>query len=689
MAAAVASGIAPTTAMVDQVPNQPPVTTPAPPAAAPFPAVNQVAAVAAAAVAAEALQTHPNSSLYVGDLDPSVNEAHLFDLFSSVATVQTVRVCRDSTSRSLGYAYVNFSNPEDASQAMESLNYTPVKDRPIRIMLSNRDPSTRLSGKGNVFIKNLDTSIDNKALYDTFSIFGTILSCKVAMDVVGRSKGYGFVQFEKEEAAQAAIDKLNGMLLNDKQVFVGHFVRRQDRSRSESGALPRFTNVYVKNLPKEITDVELKKTFGKYGDISSAVVMKDQGGVSRCFGFVNFESPEAAAVAVEKMNGISLGEDVLFVGRAQKKSEREEELRRKFEQERLSRIEKLQGSNLYLKNLDDSVNDEKLKEMFSEYGNVTSCKVMMNAQGLSRGFGFVAYSNPEEALRALNEMNGKMIGRKPLYIALAQRKEERRAHLQSLFTHIRSPGTMSPIPSPMPGFHHHPPGGPMSGPHHPVFIGQNGQGLVPSQPMGYGYNLQFMAGVRPGAGQANFMMPFPFQRQTQPGPRVGFRRGLPGNMQQHFQQQQMLQQNPSSGMRYMGGVGNRRNGMEASAPQGNIPLPLNASAISHNAPQHPHKPAIIPISKLTSELASASPDEHPQMLGENLYPLVEQHEPVHAAKVTGMLLEMDQAEILHLLESPEALKAKVSEALAVLRLSANPPPTGSSVDDQFALSSTE
>lgn len=76
------------------------------------------------------------------------------------------------------------------------------------------------------------------------------------------------------------------------------------------------------------------------------------------------------------------------------------------------------------------------------------------------------------------------------------------------------------------------------------------------------------------------------------------------------------------------------------------------------------------------------------MLGEQLFPLVEKHEPVHTAKVTGMLLQMDQAEILHLLEAPEALKVKVSEALVALGLSANPP-TVSSVDDQFASSSTE
>lgn len=104
---------------------------------------------------------------------------------------------------------------------------------------------------------------------------------------------------------------------------------------------------------------------------------------------------------------------------------------------------------------------------------------------------------------------------------------------------MRPNGTMSPMASPMPGFHHHPPGGAMAGPHHPMYVGQNGQGLVPSQPMGYGYQLQFMPGVRPGAGPANFMMPYPLQRPNQPGPRFGFRRGAP-NMQHNFQQQQQV-----------------------------------------------------------------------------------------------------------------------------------------------------
>ncbi len=84
-----------------------------------------------------------------------------------------------------------------AERALDLMNFEVLKDRPMRIMWSQRDPSLRRSGVGNVFIKNLDKSIDNKQMYDTFSSFGNILSCKVAQDAEGNSKVRSIIIFSQ------------------------------------------------------------------------------------------------------------------------------------------------------------------------------------------------------------------------------------------------------------------------------------------------------------------------------------------------------------------------------------------------------------------------------------------------------------------------------------------------------------
>ncbi|KAG9795891.1 polyadenylate binding protein, partial [Aureobasidium melanogenum] len=187
-------------------------------------------------------QASNSASLYVGELDPSVTEAMLFELFSSIGQVASIRVCRDAvTRRSLGYAYVNYNSSDDGERALEELNYTLIKGKPCRIMWSQRDPALRKTGQGNVFIKNLDVAIDNKALHDTFAAFGNILSCKVAQDEHGNSKGYGFVHYETAEAANAAIKSVNGMLLNEKKVFVGHHIPKKDRMSKFEEMKANFT----------------------------------------------------------------------------------------------------------------------------------------------------------------------------------------------------------------------------------------------------------------------------------------------------------------------------------------------------------------------------------------------------------------------------------------------------------------
>jgi len=65
----------------------------------------------------------------------------------------------------------------------------------------------------------------------------------------------------------------------------------------------------------------------------------------------------------------------LYVGRAQKKAERQQELKRKFEQLKIERMNRYQGVNLYVKNLDDTIDDERLRKEFTPFGTITSAKV--------------------------------------------------------------------------------------------------------------------------------------------------------------------------------------------------------------------------------------------------------------------------------------------------------------------------
>ena len=66
-------------------------------------------------------------------------------------------------------------------------------------------------------------------------------------------------------------------------------------------------------------------------------------------------------------------------------------------------------------------------------------------------------------------------------------------------------------------------------------------------------------------------------------------------------------------------------------------------------------------------MAQASPSDQKQILGERLFPLIQQTHPDLAGKITGMLLEIDNSELLHMLEFREALSAKVEEAVSVLQ----------------------
>ncbi|PGG99188.1 polyadenylate-binding protein, cytoplasmic and nuclear [Blastomyces parvus] len=698
--------------------------------------------------------TQPHSaSLYVGELDPSVTEAMLFELFSSIGQVASIRVCRDAvTRRSLGYAYVNYNNTADGERALEDLNYTLIKGKPCRIMWSQRDPALRKTGQGNVFIKNLDTAIDNKALHDTFAAFGNILSCKVAQDEFGNSKGYGFVHYETAEAATNAIKHVNGMLLNEKKVFVGHHIAKKDRQSKFEEMKANFTNVYVKNLDAEVTNEEFRELFEKYGEITSASISRDnETGKSRGFGFVNFVKHESAAAAVEELNDKDHKGQKLYVGRAQKKHEREEELRKQHEAARVEKASKYQGVNLYVKNLTDDIDDEKLRDLFIGFGNITSARVMRDTiadagsdsekekdttnkenvkeevkkepaeeessdksdkaeksdskktsdkkLGKSKGFGFVCFSNPDEASKAVTEMNQRMVNGKPLYVALAQRKDVRKSQLEASIqarNTIRqqqvaaAAGMSQPYMQPAV---YYPPG--QQG-FIPANAGQRGGMAFGQQP---GMVLPGMPGGRPGQFAGGFpqggrginpnqqLPPNAFGMGAQGLP-MGALQG-PGGLPNGLSYPQAIAQVQASFGRGGGGRG-QAPGMQGMPPnmgnapgmrpgvqgftqgrgmppqQGGAGRPGQAGRGAGPAQGMPPRDESAGGPTLNLQaLSAAPPAQQKQMLGEAIYPKIQAQQPELAGKITGMLLEMDNAELLSLVDDEAALRAKVDEAINV------------------------
>ncbi|WJX18061.1 hypothetical protein P8452_07905 [Trifolium repens] len=333
------------------------------------------------------------ASLYVGDLHSDVTDDLLYKAFSEFKSLISVRVCRDSvTAKSLCYGYVNFTSHQEAIRAIELKNHSLLNGKVIRVMWSSRDADARKSGRGNVFVKNLAESIDNLGLHDLFQKYGKILSSKIVMSEDGKSKGYGYIQFDSEESANDAIQKMNGSTVGDKQIYVGKFIR--------------------KNITKE----HLQEKFSSFGKIISLAIAKDGNGLSKGFGFVNYDNPDDARRAMEAMNGSQFGSKNLYVARAQKKVEREQILHHLF-------VEKCKGSNIYVKNIDDSVSDEELRNQFSACGTILSAKIMRDDKGISKGFGFVCFSTLDEAVKSVNSFNGCMFHGKPLYVAFAQKKE--------------------------------------------------------------------------------------------------------------------------------------------------------------------------------------------------------------------------------------------------------------------------
>jgi polyadenylate-binding protein len=446
---------------------------------------------------------------------------------------------------------------------------------------------------------------------------------------------------------------VNDMMLGNKKVFVGHFRPKKEREQEKETS---WTNVYVKDLDTEVSDAQLKELFGQHGSVSSAVVMRDEKGASRGFGFVNFDRHEDALKAVDAINGTLVGQKKAWAGRAQKKTERESELRKKFEQIKMDRMTKYQGINLYIKNLEDDVNEERVRKEFGAFGEIKSIKIMQDEKGVSRGFGFVCFTTPEEAQRSVTEMNGRILTgcTKPLYVALHEPKEMRRHKLAARHATGGRPGQNGPKPGGRPGM-----GGAV-----PMYAGAPPVYYPPgAAPQGFVYPQQMLRG--PAPGQRAWQQPYP---QMPANYLVPMQRGAGA---------------PAGASPVAGAAGTAPN-VAGGAPNAGSAArggaPGGQSRGGGQAPRGGRPPAGQPRANVPNDLslqylAQFPPEQQKMILGERIYRLVEKtpHGAL-AGKITGMFLDSGWPveELIGLTQSDDKLNAKIDEAVQVLQRAGAP-----------------
>lgn len=344
-----------------------------------------------------------DATLYIGNLHPEVTDMELFNYFRPYGDVLSCRVMKDIyTGESRGFAFLSFKTKEDAKNAKDVLNYQKIHGFEIRI--SFKKSPNDFDPKANVFIKNLDRSVSTKQLDELCQQFGNVLCCAVRTDENGQSLGYGYIQYENEEAAARAVKALDEVEKWGSKLQVQFFVPSKQRHLEQK-------NLYIKNFPKCWDRARVDKFIDELktkGTVTCCGIYenKPDSQVVRYYAFLAYENEADAKKVMEEYNGKKLEghsdseeeEEKLYVTIALPKRVRKEQLKKKH-------LTFNNLTNLFIKSLKPSVTDEQLKTAFEKYGKVTSiCVKEAKTPGFSMTetlkFGFVNFSDEKEASEA-------------------------------------------------------------------------------------------------------------------------------------------------------------------------------------------------------------------------------------------------------------------------------------------------
>lgn len=367
-------------------------------------------------------------NVFVKNIEKSVTHKEFHDHFAQFGNITSLKIAEDDEGESLGYGFVLYETPEEATKAIELTNGKDFHGKALSSGKFIRNRPKKVAQFNNIFVKNIPIEYSEEKIKSIFSKFGELGSCifkkanpnQISDKIPEEKKNeilshqYGFVCFKDPESARKVINevsfyKLNDSKYNEKVKAIGEVVK----GKIEDDNLNRFAVFTIENFDDALNVVSqnTEEVIEKFREI-----MKEYDG-----------NPN-----------IKDKTDRMICCQALKKSEREKKTKLIFEKIKKNIREKYRLCNLYVKNLPDNFTDKELRDIFEPFGSIRSCKtikkeLVTSYLGIKRSvkvFAYVCYNEKSSAHEAKKALENQQVGGNKLYISYHQTKNERSDYLK-------------------------------------------------------------------------------------------------------------------------------------------------------------------------------------------------------------------------------------------------------------------
>eukprot|EP00928_Gymnodinium_smaydae_P005731 TRINITY_DN1196_c1_g2_i1.p1 TRINITY_DN1196_c1_g2~~TRINITY_DN1196_c1_g2_i1.p1 ORF type:complete len:1222 (-),score=302.38 TRINITY_DN1196_c1_g2_i1:38-3703(-) len=290
--------------------------------------------------------------------------------------------------------------------------------------------SAGAEGDRTVYVSCLDWSVDEPQLRRLFDVVDGLKDVRLVKDFLQRSKGYAYIDFETSAQVDEAVAKLNGKLVNERAMKVA-------RSLPTKPLFEKCT-IFVTNVAAAAKEQDVRSAFAGCGEIREVRMPGGDKGQHKGYAYVEFTEPAAVEKALEgSATAIQICDQKVDVSRSIPMKDHRHQTaaprrdlpqrcnQKQILEDRLARQDPVKQASLYpttvyVKNIALDVDEEKLRKHFESCGTISQVLVVANAQGRSRGFGFVEFEDANAAQAALALTDSVLSGRE-IVVSRSQR----------------------------------------------------------------------------------------------------------------------------------------------------------------------------------------------------------------------------------------------------------------------------